>query len=58
MLRERASRKLWLCQDLYIKKIALTYALLAGQKAPATPLPTGELVKYKGTATLASVNLY
>ena len=58
ILRDRASRKLWLYQDSYIEEIAAAYHLPAGQKAPATPLPTEELTKYEGTATPESIHLY
>ena len=58
ILRDRASRKLWLCQDSYIEKIASSFHLPAGQKAPATPLPTEPLTKFEGTATPESTHLY
>lgn len=37
--RERALRKLWLCQDSYITKIAAKYNVNADIKLPKTPLP-------------------
>ena len=58
ILRDRDTKKLWLCQDSYIEKIAAAYYLPAGQKAPATPLPTEALTKYEGMATPDSIHLY
>ena len=58
IIRNRAAKKLWLCQDSYIEKIAYTFRLPAGRKAPATPLPVEELTKYEGTATPESIHSY
>ena len=58
VLRDRATKKLWLYQDSYIEKIATAYPLSAGQKAPATPLPTEELTKYEGTTSPDSIHSY
>ena len=58
ILRDRASRKLWLCQDSYIEKIASSFSLPAGQKAPVTPLPLDELTKFKGTASPKSTHYF
>jgi hypothetical protein len=42
VIRDREKRKLWLCQDSYIRKIATTFHL-TDRKSPATPLPMEEL---------------
>jgi hypothetical protein len=41
--RERPARKIWLCQDLYISKIAAKFNINTNSKLPRTPLPTEEL---------------
>ena len=60
ILRNRATRKLWLCQDSYIEKIANTFSLTlpAGHRAPTTPLPLEPLVKYDGKASPESIHSF
>jgi hypothetical protein len=43
IIRDRSQRRLWLCQDAYIKKIANTFHL-TDRKPPTTPLAVEELV--------------
>lgn len=55
IVRERATRKLWLCQDSYISKIAAKFNVDVNSKHPKTPLPlddalTAELGDEKATA--------
>ena len=46
IIRDKVAGKLWLCQDLYINKLAVEFKAI-GDKAPATPLPYKELIIYK-----------
>lgn len=41
--RERSTRRLWLCQDSYILKIAARFNLNVDHKAVKTPLPSEDL---------------
>ena len=50
VIRDRTIRKIWLCQDSYIDKVARTFSLTDG-KAPPTLIVTDELRLYNGTAT-------
>jgi len=50
VIRDRLLRKVWLCQDSYIDKIAHTFHLTDG-KAPPTPMATDELLPYSGQAS-------
>ena len=50
IIRDRLKRKIWLCQDSYIEKVAHTFHLTDG-KAPPTPMLTDELLPYDGQAT-------
>jgi hypothetical protein len=43
IIRDRPHRKLWLCQNTYIKKIANTFYLI-DRKPPTTLLALDELV--------------
>jgi hypothetical protein len=57
IIRDRAQKKLWLCQDSYIASIAARYNLT--ERAPVlTPLPVDELRKYEGVATPRETHLY
>lgn len=47
VIHDRLKRKIWLCQDSYIDKIAHKFHLTDG-KAPATPITTDELLPYDG----------
>ena len=44
VVRDRSARKLWLCQDSYIKKIATKFNLDVNSYYPRTPLPSRELL--------------
>jgi hypothetical protein len=57
IIRNRSQRKLWLCQDAYIKKIANTFHL-TDRKPPATPLAVEELVPNDKQATPQDIYLY
>jgi hypothetical protein len=50
IIRDRLKRKIWLCQDSYIDKIANTFHLTDG-KAPPTLMTTDELYPYDGQAS-------
>ena len=43
VIRDRVQRKLRLCQDSYIRKIAITF-YLTDRKPPAIPLATEEFI--------------
>src|SRR5947207_4145040 len=57
ILRDRPHRKLWLCQDAYIKKIANTFHL-TDRKPPATPLVLDELIPSDKQASPQDIYLY
>jgi transposase InsO family protein len=57
VIRDRGQRKLWLCQDSYIRKIATTFHL-TDRKPPATPLAIEELTPNTGRATAQEIYLY
>jgi hypothetical protein len=59
IIRDRPARKLWLCQDSYIEKIAHKYHL-QDRKPASTPLPTLNdlLTKYEGKASGKDIYLY
>ena len=57
VIRDRTQRKLWLCQDSYIKKIAAAFHL-EDRKPPATPLATEELIPNTEQATAQEIYLY
>jgi hypothetical protein len=57
VIRDRSQKKLWLCQDSYIKKIAATFHL-TDRKPPATPLATKEFVPNSERATVQEIYLY
>jgi hypothetical protein len=50
VIRDRVQKKLWLCQDSYIRKIATTFHLI-DRKPPTTPLAVEELVPSDKQAT-------
>ena len=50
VVRDRAAKKVWLCQDSYIDKITTRFHL-EHHKPPHTPLPPDELQPYEGQAT-------
>ena len=41
--RNRAERKIWLCQDSYISKMTAKFNISTTSKAPKTPLPSEDL---------------
>lgn len=57
VIRDRTQKKLWLCQDSYIKKIATSFHL-TDHKPPATPMATEELVPNREQATAQEIYLY
>jgi len=57
IIRNRQQKKLWLCQDSYIKKIATTFHL-QDRKPPTTPMATEELVPNYEQATPQEIYLY
>jgi hypothetical protein len=57
VIRDRPKRKLWLCQDSYIKKIIATFHL-TNRKPPATPMATEELTPNTEQATAQEIYLY
>lgn len=59
IIRDWAARKLWLCQDSYLEKIAHRYHL-EDRKPALTPLSTFNdmLTKYDGKASAQDVHLY
>jgi hypothetical protein len=57
VIRDRVQKKLWLCQDSYIRKIATTFHL-TDRKPPATPLATEELTPNTEQATAQEIYLY
>ena len=54
---DRTQRKLWLCQDSYINKMATTFHL-EDINSPATPMTTDELLPFEGTASPHEVYAY
>jgi hypothetical protein len=57
VVRDRATRKLWLVYNTYIEKIARRFDLLNG-KCPSTPLLGYKLEKNKGQAFKAQIKDY
>jgi hypothetical protein len=57
IIRDRVQRKIWLCQDLYINKIAHTFHLTDG-KALATLMAMDELLPYTEQASLQEIYRY
>lgn len=55
--RDRAARKVWLCQDSYVDKLVAEYNISQGFK-PATPLSGTPLVEFQGEATPAQRYAY
>ena len=59
IVRDRATRRLWLCQDSYIDKLAERFNISTTGKAyPRTPLPSDPLLPYDETATPDQVLAY
>ena len=57
IVRNRTERKMWLCQDSYLEKIANSFNQTTGV-VPKTPLPTEDLVPYEGQATPQEIYAY
>jgi hypothetical protein len=57
VIRDRLKRKIWLCSDSYIDKIAHTFHL-TDEKAPPTPIVTNELLPYDGHASPQEIHGY
>jgi len=57
VIRDRPNRKLWLCQDSYISKIAKTFHL-TDRKLPHTPMTTEDLLSYDGQAKPQEIYAY
>ena len=58
IIRDRPNRRLWLSQDSYIEKMAITYGLRT-PKPPHNPLSeSARLEPYDGKATLADIRSY
>jgi hypothetical protein len=58
VLRDRPSRKLWLCQDSYVDKIAGKFNQKESELLVHTPLAVDNLVPYEGTASAAAIHGY
>lgn len=56
IIRERLTRRLWLCQDSYIDKIAAKFNI--SLTSAATPLPVEELKRYTEQATSQDIYAY
>jgi transposase InsO family protein len=57
VIRDRPNRKLWLCQDSYIEKIANRFNLVV-DKFPKTPMTTDLLHKNPDTATAQVIHSF
>jgi hypothetical protein len=57
VIRDRESRRLWLCQDTYIKKIVTRYNL-EGYKPTSIPLPPEKLEKYDKQAEKSQIHQF
>ena len=57
VIRDRPQRKIWLCQDSYIDKIARTFHLTDG-KAPPTPMAMDNLQPYTSKASAQEMYAY
>ena len=57
IIRDRANRRLWLCQDSYIEKLADSFKITAS-KAIKTPLAVEELLPNEGLATPQEIHAY
>jgi hypothetical protein len=58
VIRDRTARKLWLCQDSYIDKMAARYHLNDQIRSPKTPMACSELVPREDQATPAQIHHY
>ncbi|KJZ69312.1 hypothetical protein HIM_11290 [Hirsutella minnesotensis 3608] len=59
VVRDRPNRKIYLCQDAYIEKIARKFKLSDSKlRIPSIPITTIPLVKYTGQATKEKIKAY
>jgi hypothetical protein len=61
VLRDRGERKIWLCQDSYITKIAQRFGktkLEGSGRGPKTPMSTEPLLPFNGIATEYEIHSY
>ena len=57
VIHDRKQRKIWLCQDSYIKKISKSFNLQY-MKPARIPMDTEELQPYKEKASPEAIHLY
>ena len=58
IVRDRANRRIWLCQDSYIEKVASRFHIAESKTAPKTPLPSTELLPADEQATAQQILAY
>ncbi|RMZ74983.1 hypothetical protein DV736_g6713, partial [Chaetothyriales sp. CBS 134916] len=58
IVRERAKRRIWLCQDSYIDNIATRFKLDQLEGSPSTPMAVEPLLPNQEQADQASIHLY
>lgn len=58
ILRERNTRRLWLCQDAFIEKMAATFHRPKKEVYKGNPLPHNDLQPHEGKASSEEVNFY
>ena len=58
VIRDREERKVWLCQDAYIDKVAVKFNRDIAKMKPKTPLSIEELLPYENQATEQQINYY
>jgi Reverse transcriptase (RNA-dependent DNA polymerase) len=58
VIRDRPNRRIWLCQDSYIKKIANKFNITETKSAPKTPLPSAQLLPSEGQAPAQQIHAY
>jgi hypothetical protein len=57
LVRDRQARKIWLCQDAYMRSLAQKHHCTDGPN-PKVPLSIEELLPYEGQATLEAIHEY
>lgn len=58
ILRDRDTRRLWLCQDAFIEKMAATFHRPKKEVYKGNPLPHNDLQPHEGKASSEEVNFY
>ena len=58
IVRDRPTRRLWLCQDSYISKLVSKFNVHTSIRAPGSPLPADTLTKNLDQATAQEIYLY